>query len=98
MNAKPIDPRPGRRLCQVRQHRGMSQAQIAKAIGTSVGTVQNYEHGRVHMTVDQLLELARALQCEPVDLLAPPGSPPPRYWDSNNVSDISRRRWLRSTG
>jgi transcriptional regulator with XRE-family HTH domain len=76
---KPIDPRPGRRLHQVRDHRDMSQGRLARAIGVSVGTVQNYEHGRVHLTVDRLLELARALQCEPVDLLAPPGSPPPRY-------------------
>jgi transcriptional regulator with XRE-family HTH domain len=79
MTGQPIDPRPGRRLCQVRQHRGMSQGQVARAIGASVGTVQNYEHGRVHITVDRLLELARALQCEPVELLREPGSPPPRY-------------------
>jgi transcriptional regulator with XRE-family HTH domain len=45
----------------------------------SVGTIQNYEHGRVHITTDRLEQLARALQCEPVDLLMPPGSPLPRY-------------------
>lgn len=76
---KPIDPRHGQRLHQVRQHRGMSQGRIARVIGSSVGTVQNLEHGRVAITVDRLEQLAQALQCEPVELLAPPGSPPPRY-------------------
>jgi transcriptional regulator with XRE-family HTH domain len=76
---KPIDPRPGQRLHQVRQHRGMSQGRIARLIGVSTGTVQGYEHGRTHLTVDRLVDLARALQCEPAELLAPPGSPLPRY-------------------
>jgi transcriptional regulator with XRE-family HTH domain len=79
MKAQPIDPGPGQRLYQVRQHRGMSQGQLARALGVSVGTIQSYEHGRTHITIDRLLELAPALQCEPMDLLAEPGSPPPRY-------------------
>jgi transcriptional regulator with XRE-family HTH domain len=73
------DARPGERLRQVREHRKMSQRRLAKAIGVSVGTVQNYERGRVAITTDRLEQLARALQCEPADLLKPSGSPPPRY-------------------
>jgi transcriptional regulator with XRE-family HTH domain len=68
-----------KRLHQVREHRHISQGQIAKAIGVSVGTVQNYEHARTHIPADRLEQLARALQCEPADLLAPPEAPPPRY-------------------
>ena len=68
-----------RRLHQVRQHRNISQARIAKAIGVSVGTIQNYEHGRAQIAADRLKHLAIALQCEPADLLADPGSPLPRY-------------------
>jgi transcriptional regulator with XRE-family HTH domain len=79
MKPQPIDPRLGQRLRQLRESRDMSQGQLAKAIGVSIGTVQNYEHGRVHMTVDRLEQFAQALQCETVDLLAEPGSPPPRY-------------------
>lgn len=70
----------GQRLYQIRRHRKISQGRIAKAIGVSVGTIQNYEHGRVAVTVDRLEQLARALQCETADLLAEPGSPPPRYY------------------
>ena len=64
---------------QIRQHRKISQGKIAKAIGVSVGTVQNYERGRASITTDRLEQLARALQCEPAELLQPPGSPLPRY-------------------
>ena len=78
----------GQRLQQVRQHRGLSQGRLAKAIGVTVGTVQHYEHGRVPITVDRIEQLAMALHCEFVEMLAPPGSP---------VSDISKRPWS-STG
>ena len=92
MAKRPIDPQPGNRLHEIRQHREISQGRLANAIGVTVGTIQNYEHGRAVLGVDRLEQLARALQCEPAELLMPPGSPLPRYWGSNNVSDISRRR------
>ena len=57
----------------------MSQGRVALAIHVSVGTIQNYEHGRAHITTERLIELARALQCEPAELLMPPGTPLPRY-------------------
>jgi transcriptional regulator with XRE-family HTH domain len=79
MRSKPVDHRAGRRLHQIREHRGLSQAQIAKAIGVTVGTIQNYEHGRTAPTIDRIEQMAPALQCEVVDILMPPGSPPPRY-------------------
>lgn len=77
---KTIDPWLGQRLHQVRAYREISQGQIARALGVSTGTIQNYEHGRVHIPADCLEQLAGALQCEPADLLRPPGSPLPRYY------------------
>jgi len=74
-----VNSKSGQRLHQIREHREISQGKIAKAIGVSIGTIQNYEHGRAHMTADRLEQLAQALQCEPADLLASPGTPPPRY-------------------
>jgi len=79
MNKQAANHRTGERLHQIREHRHISQRRIAKAIGVSVGTIQNYEHGRAHITTDRLEQLAHALQCEPVDLLTSPGTPPPRY-------------------
>jgi transcriptional regulator with XRE-family HTH domain len=69
----------GERLRQVREHREISQGRLARAIGVTVGTIQNYEHGRALITTDRVEQLAHALQCEPIDLLAKPGSAPPRY-------------------
>jgi len=74
-----VNSNSGQRLHQIRVHREKSQGQIAKAIGVSVGTIQNYEHGRAHITMGRIEQLARALQCEPADLLARPDSPLPRY-------------------
>lgn len=75
-----IDPRQlGQRLRQIREARGISQGRLARLIGVSVGTVQNYEHGRNPIPTDRLEPLAMALQCKPAELLAEPGSPPPRY-------------------
>ena len=74
------DARLAERLRQVRQHRGISQGKIARTIGVSVGSIQNYERARVAITTDRLHQLARVLQCEPADLLAEPGSAPPRYY------------------
>lgn len=74
-----IDPRLGQRLHQLREARDLSQGQIARTVGVSVGTIQGYEHGRSRLTVDRLEQLAAALQCEPVELLMAPGSPTPRY-------------------
>lgn len=79
MNRKARDGHAGERLRQIREHRGLSQGKAAKAIGVSVGTIQNYERGRVAITTDRLQQLARALQCEPADLLQPPNSAVPRY-------------------
>lgn len=79
MSRQIIDPSLGQRLQRVRNHRHISQAQLAKALGVSIGTIQNYEHGRVHMTADRLEQLARALQCQPTDLLMSLHSPLPKY-------------------
>ena len=76
---KTVDPRLGERLRQIREHRDISQGQLARAIGVSVGTIQHYEQGRTHITTERLEQLSRALQCEPADLLMPPDEPLPRY-------------------
>ena len=68
----------GERIAQVRIAADVSQARLAKRVGVTVGTIQNYERGRNSLTVTRLWELAIALNCEPADLLKPSGSPLPR--------------------
>lgn len=79
MRKKHIDPAAGRRLSEVRQHRLISQAELAKAADVKVGTIQAYEHARNDISATRLEQLARALQCETADLMMPPGAPLPRY-------------------
>jgi transcriptional regulator with XRE-family HTH domain len=69
-----IDGRAGARLLEIRKTRSLSQARLAKAIGVTTGTIQAYEHSRARITVERLEALAEALQCEPAELLAPPGA------------------------
>lgn len=71
--------RAGRRLSEIREQRGLSQPLLAAMIGVTKGTIQNYEHGRAALTADRLEQIAHALNVEPTDLLAPPGSPLPKY-------------------
>ena len=72
MRKKHIDPAAGQRLSEIRQHRGISQRELAKAIAVTVGTIQGYEHARIAITATRLEQLARALQCETADLAMPP--------------------------
>jgi transcriptional regulator with XRE-family HTH domain len=64
-----VNGRVGARLLEIRKIRGLSQGQLAKAIGVTVGAVQAYEHSRARIAVERLEALAEALQCEPADLL-----------------------------
>ena len=76
---RPIAPNIGRRLAELRLSRKLSQQQLAGAIGLSIGAIKHFEHCRTAISVDRLLQLARALDCAPADILAPAGSPvPPR--------------------
>lgn len=79
MRKKHIDPTAGKRLSEIRRHRGMSQGALAKALAVKVGTIQGYEHARIAITATRLEQLARALQCETAELAMPPGAPLPRY-------------------
>ena len=75
----------GQRLQSVRQDKGMSQPELAKAAGVPVGTLRNWEQDRRAPRLDTAKKVARALGVS-VDALtvnggeekpsAPPGVPP----------------------
>jgi transcriptional regulator with XRE-family HTH domain len=67
--------RVGERLAEIRNSQELSQGELAKRLGVTVGTIQNYERVRNEPNITRLTELALALRCEPTDLLKPPGSP-----------------------
>jgi len=69
-----IDAELGARLAEVRRCCGLTQRQLAKAVGAQLTTVQNWERGRTGLPAKRLAALANALHCQPIDLLMLPGT------------------------
>lgn len=59
-------------LKELRTNRGMTQKQLAKATGLSIGTIQGYEQGRYEPKIEALESLANALSCTFDDILVEP--------------------------
>jgi transcriptional regulator with XRE-family HTH domain len=74
--AKDFDPQIGIRLAEIRRRRGLTQRQLATAIGVTLTSLQNYERGRNAITGRRLDALASALLCKPIDLLIRPEEEP----------------------
>lgn len=55
----------GQRLRERRMELGMSQAELAKALGVSLSAVSNYENGQNAMREDVLLRLFQVLDVDP---------------------------------
>jgi transcriptional regulator with XRE-family HTH domain len=70
----------GRRLTTLRQSRGLTQVQLAQAIGSTQRIISRLETVAEHPTVPLLIELARALKVSADELLglrAPPKTEAP---------------------
>jgi transcriptional regulator with XRE-family HTH domain len=61
----------GLRIVELRQRRGLTQEQLAEAIGCSTRYLQLAESGRANLTLTSLGELSIALRCSVADLFAP---------------------------
>lgn len=58
-------------LKEVRNSRGMTQAQLAAAIGMTLGGLQKIEYSSVKsIPLETLYKLCKVLECQPGDLLA----------------------------
>lgn len=58
------------RIAALRERRGLSQAELAKLVGTSQPQIQRLEADQRRLTVGWMRRIARALDVEPADLLA----------------------------
>jgi transcriptional regulator with XRE-family HTH domain len=67
-----------RRIAEVRRSRGLTQDQLAEAMGTATRNVQRLEAGQ-NLTLHTLSRIASALGVSPSELLAGPVLPPPSY-------------------
>ena len=59
----------GQRIRLLREHRHMTQAQLARAIGVSYQQVYKYERGIDRLSIGRLVMIAEALSISPLDLL-----------------------------
>lgn len=58
----------GGRLQKLREQKGLSQSQLARAAGVPVGSLRHWEHGRRTPLLDAAARLAVALECSIDDL------------------------------
>nr|WP_258571362.1 XRE family transcriptional regulator [Flavimaribacter sediminis] len=56
-------------LKRIRKSRGLSQSDVADALGIVVANYNRLERGKVELTLSRMKELAILLKCEPVDLI-----------------------------
>jgi transcriptional regulator with XRE-family HTH domain len=59
----PVDVHVGRRLRQKRMLSGLSQEQLAEAIGITFQQIQKYEHGTNRIGASRLWDLSLVLDC-----------------------------------
>jgi transcriptional regulator with XRE-family HTH domain len=58
------------RIKELRERKGISQSELARAIGKTETTVRNWEHGRTGMDwVKAVIDMCEALECSPSDLI-----------------------------
>lgn len=79
-------------LAEVRTQSGMTQEDLAKALGMSLGGIQYWEYKATSVKLDELDRLCEVLKCEPGDLFR-------RYKDDieeQNRLKREKRRQLKS--
>lgn len=77
-------PRPKYYFKEWRKHRGMTQEDLAAAIGTHSSSISQLETGKQGFSDTTLLAIADALSCTPADLLTRDPSDPEHIftlWD-----------------
>ena len=68
----------GKRITERRKHIGMTQAELARALGVSQQTVFAYELGDRRVSVPTLIELARIYQMPVTELMGMPKATGPK--------------------
>jgi len=65
----PLDIALGSRVRLRRKELGLSQDQLARAVGITFQQVQKYEHGTNRISFSRLVEICDALECSVGDLI-----------------------------
>ena len=59
----------GNEIRRIRKNRGMTQAQLAEAVGMAINSIRLYESGKRIPSIDVRIELAQKLDCDLQELL-----------------------------
>lgn len=57
------------RIKELRKARGLTMKQLAELVGTSNQQISHLEKGRRRLTLEWMERIAKALDCQPADLL-----------------------------
>lgn len=75
-------------IAQWRDHRGMTQEQLANRLKTTSMTISRWERGAVALNTTVMSELADALGIEPEDLYHHPDTPSPNALLRGQPADV----------
>lgn len=86
----------GKRVKALRADRGLSQAQLAEAVGVEPMTISRFENGRAGMGLSNLLKLAEALRAPLSAILdvTQPAAPGGEASPGAGYADRRREEWL----
>ncbi len=65
----PLDVEAGARVRAVRVRRGVSQERLGEALGITFQQVQKYEKGTNRISISRLINICKALDCAPTDIV-----------------------------
>ncbi len=58
------------KISELRQKKGLTQRELAQAIGVTETTIRNYEKGRSILEwIERVVKLCQTLDCDPQDLI-----------------------------
>lgn len=61
----------GRKIAELRDKKGVTQADVAEAIGTTVPNLQRIEYGTQNVTIETLTKIANAIGVHVADFFRP---------------------------
>lgn len=69
LDADAVIERVGRRIAELREKLGLTQAEAAELLEISLGNLQRIEHGFQNLTLRTLVRFANAFECDVIELL-----------------------------
>lgn len=92
---------PPNRIKELREDRGLTLEQLAEKVGTSHTQISRLEHGKRRLDINWMQRVAKALVCQPQDLMVP-GALPAELAElaaiAADLTDAQRKAWINMAG